>query len=142
MAANANDHRYDDIIHLPHHVSTTRPPMAAADRAAQFSPFAALTGFGAVITETERLTDEKPELDEYEKTAINDRLLRLQEQLRDRPLIAITFFRPDEKKAGGAYVTVSGAVKKLDSYARLVILATGEKIPIDDILEISDVSPE
>ena len=89
---------YDDIIHLPHHVSQTRPRMSAADRAAQFSPFAALTGYGAAVTEAGRLTDQRIELTESEKETLNERLLLLREQLAEPPEVTITYFQPDEKK--------------------------------------------
>lgn len=133
---NQNNRRYDDIISLPHHVSAKHPSMPAADRAAQFAPFAALTGFGAAITETGRLTDEKAELDEYEKAALNEKLSVIAERLDEHPTAAITFFQPDEKKSGGAYVTVTGAVKKIDEYKRRVVLTDGKAIPIDDIMDI------
>ncbi len=127
---------YDDIIHLPHHVSQTRPRMSAADRAAQFSPFAALTGYGAAVTEAGRLTDQRIELTESEKEALNERLLLLREQLAEQPEVTITYFQPDEKKTGGAYVSATGPVKKIDEYERAVLLCGGEKVPIDDIAEI------
>ena len=127
---------YDDIIHLPHHVSQTRPQMSAADRAAQFSPFAALTGYGAAVTEAGRLTDRRVELTESEKEALNERLLLLREQLAEWPEITVTYFQPDEKKSGGAYVSVTGAVKKIDEYERTVRLFGSEKISIDEIVEI------
>ena len=127
---------YDDIIHLPHHVSTKHPHMALRDRAAQFSPFAALTGHGAAIKETARLTDERVELDEYMKNVLNDKLQTIAERLKDKPDIMITYFRPDEKKNGGAYVTVMGTVKKLDAYERVVVMTDGQEIPMDDIVDI------
>lgn len=134
---NADDeHRYDDIINLPHHVSETRPPMSQHDRAAQFSPFAALTGFGAAINETARLTDDRIELDESSKDAIADRLQLLQERIEDHPTVAITYFKPDEKKAGGSCVTVKGCVKKIDDYARMMMMTDGTKIPIEDIIAV------
>ena len=127
---------YDDIIHLPHHVSTKHPHMALLDRAAQFSPFAALIGHGAAIKETARLTDERVELDEYMKNVLNDKLQTIAERLKDKPEIMITYFRPDEKKNGGAYVTVMGTVKKLDAYERVVVMTDRQEIPMDDIVDI------
>ena len=104
--------QYDDIINLPHHVSKTRPQMSMVDRAAQFSPFAALTGYDAAIKETGRLTDEKVNLSEEEKEALDRKQQILMEWLGDHPALTITFFVPDEKKSGGAYMTKSGNLKK------------------------------
>lgn len=98
--------------------------------------FAALTGFGAAIAETGRLTDARIELDEYEKASLNEKLGRIQEQLHERPTVTMTFFRPDNRKAGVAYVSVAGAVKKLNEYERLIVLEDGANVPIDDIVEI------
>lgn len=125
---------YEDILHLPHHVSEKHPPMSRLDRAAQFSPFAALTGYEAAVEETARLTDRHIELDEGEKEAIDQRLTLVQERLPAPIKVTITYFVPDKKKAGGAYVSVSGTVKKIDDYKRKVILRNGTSIPIDDIL--------
>jgi hypothetical protein len=127
---------YDDIINLPHHVSSSRPHMSTLDRAAQFSPFAALTGYDSAVKETARLTDERIELDEDMKAAIDERLLIIQEQLDDQPQVSITYFQPDNRKDGGAYIVANGCVKKLDEYERSVFMMNGTKIPIDDIIEI------
>ena len=127
---------YEDILHLPSPVSSTRPQMPIADRAAQFSPFAALTGHGAAIRETARLTDRRRELSEDEQTALGDKLTMLAEIASDHPVVSITYFRADEKKDGGSYVTAAGAVKKVDDYERMVALMNGTKIPIRDIVEI------
>ena len=128
--------QYDDIINLPHHVSKTRPQMSMLDRAAQFSPFAALTGHNAAIKETGRLTDEKVDLGEEEKEVLDRKQLFLIEKLSERPALTVTYFVPDEKKAGGAYVTRSGNLKKIDAFERWMQLIDGTKIPLDDILEI------
>ncbi len=125
---------YDDIFHLPHHVSTTRPHMAAIDRAAQFSPFAALTGYGAAVKETARLTDERVELDDYMKDDLSNRLQIIADRLKEHPEIAITYFQPDAKKNGGAYVTAAGTVKKIDE--RVIVMTDGTAIPIDEIISI------
>lgn len=127
---------YDDIIDLPHHVSATRPQMSMMDRAAQFSPFAALTGYDAAIKETVRLTDQKIDLDDYEKEEINDKIQLITEHLGEDFEVVITYFQPDSRKAGGAYVDAVGIVKKIDEYDRVIILQDGKKIPIDDILDI------
>lgn len=112
MNNSNNMHKYDDIINLPHYTSSKRPRMAMIDRAAQFSPFAALTGYDAAVKETARLTEDRVELDEYQKSALNDRLQILQERLSDTPVISIKYFVPDERKSGGAYCTETGIIKK------------------------------
>lgn len=127
---------YDDIINLPHHVSASRPRMSALDRAAQFSPFAALTGYDDAVKETARLTDERVELDESSKAALNERLLMIQGQLDDQPQVSIIYFQPDDKKAGGTYITATGCVKKIDEYERTAVMKDGTKISIDDIIKI------
>ena len=110
--ANGNNHRYDDIIDLPHHVSATRTRMSMIERAAQFSPFAALTGYDAAIKETWRLTDQRIELSEECRAALDRKQMLLLDHIGDRPEISITYFVPDERKNGGTYVTVTGKVKK------------------------------
>ncbi len=127
---------YDDIINLPHHVSGTRPQMSAHDRAAQFSPFAALIGYDAAVAETARLTDERIELDESQKEALSQRLLMLSEQIDDHPEAVFTYFVPDKRKSGGKYVTATGSVKKIDEYENVVVLTDGTRISITDIFNI------
>ena len=133
---NTNNHQYDDIINLPHYVSPTRPRMSMIDRAAQFSPFAALTGYDAAIKETGRLTDERIELSEESRATLDRKQQLLMDNLADRPEVSLTYFVPDERKSGGAYVTVTGQVKKVDDYQRLLLLTDGTKIPLDDILDL------
>lgn len=128
--------KYNDIIHLPHHVSKTRPPMKAIDRAAQFSPFAALTGHGAAVKETARLTDKRVELDEYMIDTLSHKLQIIEEVLKEGPEIEITYFQPDTKKKGGSYVTAIGTAKKIDQYKSLVIMTDKTVIPIDEIISI------
>lgn len=128
--------KYADIIDLPHHQSDTRPKMSNYDRAAQFSPFAALTGHADSIKETARLTDEYSEPSEEMKTIMNEKILFLMEQLENQPEITITFFKPDEKKQGGAYITITGVVKKIKTYERQIQMTTGDLIPIDMIFGI------
>lgn len=127
---------YEDIINLPHHVSPTRPQMPMSDRAAQFSPFAALTGYDAAIKETGRLTDAKIELDDEGLNDLNMKFQFLLEHLDDEPEVQITYFKADERKAGGAYLEAIGIVKKLDDFERLITMQDGAKIPMDDILSI------
>ena len=130
------NNRYDEIINLPHHVSKTRPQMPMSDRAAQFAPFAALTGYDAAIKETGRLTDERIELDEEALTALDRKYQLLMDALNEEPEIEITYFKPDERKSGGEYVTVIGAVKKVDDFERQITMQDGAKIPMDDVLSI------
>ncbi len=141
MPKQDEGHRYDDIINLPHHVSETRPHMSMHDRAAQFSPFAALSGYDDAVKETARLTEQRIELGEDEAQKLAQRLNLLQNRLREMPdsgapEVKITYFVPDERKAGGKYVTVNGAVMKIDTYARTLTLADGTKIPIDEIINL------
>lgn len=129
-------HKYDDIIGLSRPVSRVKRPMSAAERAAQFSPFAALTGFEAVIDETARYTASRGELSEDEKALLNEKLMLLQDALTEMPEARFEFFRPDERKEGGEYVSVTGRVKRIDSLARCLLLQSGEAIAIDDIYSI------
>lgn len=128
--------KYDDIIDLPHHVSATHPHMPMIDRAAQFQPFRALTGYEDAVHETARLTDEKPELTEEEKSLLDMKLQELADILSDSPKITLTYFQPDKKKSGGAYVTVTGQLKKIDDFEGVLILMGGERILIENILDI------
>ena len=128
--------RYDDIIHLPHHVSKTRPQMSMMDRAAQFSPFAALTGYDAAIKETGRLTDEKIERGEETKAVLDRKQCYLSNMISVQPEITVTYFLPDERKSGGTYLSVTGKLKRIDEYERMMILTDGKKIPLDDIMDI------
>ena len=131
-----NEHNYDDIIHLPHHVSAKHPQMPLMDRAAQFSPFAALTGHAVAIQETARVTEEWMELDEGEKAVLDERMQLLRENLSQKPEITFTYFAPDEKKSGGAYLTVTGRVKKIDGYGRRVILEDGTDLDMGRLFSI------
>ena len=137
MNGNVDDpHRYDDIIDLPHFTSKTHPRMSPENRAAQFAPFAALVGYDAVIKETARLTDKRMVLDEDEKLVISSKLQLIQDNIKERPEVAFTYFLPDAKKSGGAYVVITGKVKKVDEHQRAVVMASGEVIPIDEVIAI------
>ncbi len=127
---------YDDIISLPHHESAKHPKMPALDRAAQFMPFAALTGHNSAVMETERLTDSRMELDEMKKEELNEHLQFIKEQLLQKPQISITYFLPDTQKNGGAYLTITGTVRKIEQTRHQVIMENGTVIPMDDIYEI------
>ena len=128
--------KYDEIMGLPHHVSKTRPQMPMSDRAAQFAPFAALTGYDAAIKETGRLTDEKIELDVEALSALDMKYQLLMEALDEAPEVTITYFQPDERKAGGKYVSAVGTVKKIDDFERRITMRDGTRIPMDDVLSI------
>lgn len=128
--------KYVDIINLPHHVSRKHPQMSMEARAAQFAPFAALTGYGDEVRETGRLTDQRIELDEELKTIINNKLQIIQEQIALKPKLTITYFVPDKKKSGGEYVTITGIVKKIDTYNQLIIFTDNMAIPINEIIKI------
>lgn len=127
---------YDDIIDLPHYVSVKHPHMPMIDRAAQFSPFAALTGYDAAIKETARLTGERLDLDDCEKAALNDKLQLLLNRIAERPYVSITYFQPDKRKAGGEYVITSGSIKRINRYERTLLMDNGVKIVIEDIIDI------
>ena len=129
-------YKYDDIINLPRPVSKKRSPMSNFDRAAQFSPFAALTGYDAVIAESGRLTDTQIELDEGGKALLDEKLQIIREHLEDHPAVKLTVFCPDSRKSGGAYEEITGQVKKIDPVARILVLISGEVIPIDRIYGI------
>ena len=128
--------KYDEIMGLPHHVSKTRPQMPMSDRAAQFAPFAALTGYDAAIKETGRLTDERIELDVEALSALDMKYQLLMDALDDEPEVTITYFQPDERKAGGKFVSAVGAVKKIDDFERRITMRDGTRIPMDDVLSI------
>ncbi len=131
---------YNDIIHLPHHTSSKRPRMSLMDRAAQFSPFAALTGYEDAIEETGRLTESIAEPDEYPMAVLDQKCRRLSELAGKHPQITVTRFLPDDRKDGGAYETLSGKLKKIDSYTKTVILLDGTMIPFRNIVALeSDV---
>lgn len=130
------EQRYEDIINLPHHVSTKRPHMSALDRAAQFSPFAALTGHAAAIKESARMTEAYVELDGDQKEELDRSLQEIRMHISKRPQVRITYFVEDEKKAGGAYVTVEGRVKKLDEYAHTVVFEDGSYVTMQSIYTI------
>jgi len=134
---NKDKHQYDDIINLQHHVSSNREHMSILDRAAQFSPFAAVVGYDGAIKETARLTDHRIELDEAEKTILDEKLRIVQEQLSKQQQIEFVFFRPDEMKAGGSYICVTGTVKKIEGYERTVVMQDGTRIPIEEIVDIT-----
>ena len=127
---------YDDIINLPHHVSQKRRQMSSENRAAQFAPFSALTGYSDAIKETGRLTDKKIELDEERKIILNTKLQILNENLKNKPEITITYFVKDHKKNGGAYKDINGIIKKINIYEQEILLEDKTKILLNDIFDI------
>ena len=127
---------YEDIVDLPHHVSRKHPQPTMADRAARFTPFAAITGYEEMVLEEARVTDDRIEMDESSKAALNEKLNMILEFIDEQPEVSITYFEPDKRKAGGAYITVTGTVKRIDEYEHLVIMTDGKKINIDDIYNL------
>lgn len=143
MAEVSKNHAYDDIINLENPTSKTHPRMSLYDRAAQFSPFAALTGHDAVIREAARVTEEKQELSEDVLALLNEQLNTIRQNAGSGQTVTITYFIPDDKKSGGAYVTHTGTVKKIDEYEGAIIMADQTVIPIDQIRELhGDLLPE
>ena len=136
MKVQDKENSYEDIIHLPHHVSTVHPHMPVSDRAAQFAPFAALTGYGDVIKETARQTDAKPELSEDEKEILDYKIQLACGLQGEKPGVVITYFVPDEKKSGGAYHTAGGRIRRINSDAGQLVLEDGMQIPLDCIVDI------
>lgn len=128
---------YDDIINLPHHVSLVRPQMSMQDRAAQFSPFAALTGYDAAICETARLTDKKIILSEDAQVALDFKMSIVRSQLPSHPFVTVVYFVPDGLKEGGAYLTHTGQIKKIDDVDRVILMLDGIKIPFDDVFDLN-----
>ncbi len=132
-----NTNKYEDIIHLPHHVSSTRVPMPMAERAAQFSPFAALTGYEEAVDETGRLTSRRIIPDEDMLVRMSESLQFIAAHLSEQPQVTLTYFVPDERKAGGSYTTLTGHVKKLDEIARTLTFTEGTTVSLDAIVDIS-----
>ena len=131
---------YDDIINLPHPTSQRHPRMPIRDRASIFSPFAALSGHGAAIEETARLTERRIELDEDSRAELDRRQAALLEHIDEQPEVTVTWFQPDERKDGGAYLTATGRLKKFRELERLLVLADGTEIPLEDVVALeSDI---
>lgn len=136
MAQLTNSHKYDDIIGRSHPVSAVHPPMTREERAAQFLPFSALTGYEDAISETQRLTENRKELDENKKAVLDERIRMLMAKLSDHPRIRITYFLEDDKKEGGEYITVEGSLLKISEYEKKVQMMDQTVIPISDIIDI------
>jgi hypothetical protein len=128
---------YRDIMDMPHHVSKSRPQMPMRNRAAQFAPFAALTGYEEAVCETARLTESKAELCEDDAEELNKKIRLIGERIAAEPYCEVTYFVPDQRKSGGEYITVSGNVRFIEEATRQMIFCDGLRIPIDDIVKIS-----
>lgn len=133
---NGSDRKYDDMLHLPHHVSKTRRRMSRLERAAQFSPFAALTGYDATIQGAGRLTDARAVLTESSHERLDEKLRRILEEIGHQPEVTITYFEPDLRKEGGAYIRVTGRVKKVDGYAQIMTLTDETEIPMEQVFDL------
>ena len=134
-----DEHRYDDIMQLPHHQSSKRAHMSLYDRAAQFAPFAALTGHDAAIEETARLTEAEVTLDDTAIAAINERLYEISQHLSEQWKVSITYFRPDEKKKGGSYLTDVGCICKINEAEQFILMDNGMHIKMERIIKIEVV---
>lgn len=130
-------HRYDDVINRQHPTSKKHPRMSNMNRAAQFAPFAALTGYEESIEETARLTDRRIELSEYEIEELNAKLNFIQDRIKEHPKVTVTYFQPDERKEGGAYITVSGEAINVDCFKKLLSLKEKRIINFFDITSIN-----
>ncbi len=128
--------KYDDIISLPHHKSKTHRHMSLSERAAQFAPFAALTGFEETLDEVNRITETKKELSDDEKEIINQKLLMILDNLPERIDVEITYFEKDKNKSGGHYLTLKSSIKRIDEINHQLIMSNNKKISIDNILDI------
>ena len=133
---HSNTHLYDDIIHLPHHSSPTRPRMSMEERAAQFAPFAALTGHDAAVAEAGRRTEERIELAPDSRAEL-DAVLQQLKAMPVQPVVTITYFRADERKTGGAYLTRSTRLRNIDPVQHTVTLEYGEVVGMEDVLEVT-----
>lgn len=134
------NNNYDNIINLPHHVSSKHPQMSLEARTAQFAPFSALTGYEDEVKETERLTYDRIELDDEVKNILNHKIQMIIKQLSERPTVSFTYFVPDTRKEGGKYITVIGNVRKIDKYKQIIVLEDKTEIPIKEIIDISKVN--
>lgn len=134
-----DEHRYDDIIQLQHHQSTKRAHMSLHDRAAQFAPFAALTGHEAAIEETARLTENEIMLDETAIADVNDKLYEISQHLAEQWRVSITYFKPDRKKQGGAYLTDVGVIRKINETEQFILMDSGMRIKMEQIIKVEVV---
>lgn len=127
---------YEDIVNLPRHISKVHPQATMADRAARFSPFAAISGYEDMVKEAARVTEERIDITDATKELLNEKLNMIIEFLDEEPEVAITYFEPDKKKDGGAYISITGTVKRIDEYERIVLMSDDKKIRIEEIYAI------
>ena len=127
---------YEDIVNLPRHISKVHPQATMADRAARFSPFAAISGYEDMVKEAARVTEERIDITDATKELLNEKLNMIIEFLDEAPEVTITYFEPDKKKDGGAYISITGTVKRIDEYERIVLMSDDKKIRIDEIYAI------
>ena len=127
---------YEDIVNLPRHISKIHPQATMADRAARFSPFAAISGYEDMVKEAARVTEERIDITDATKELLNEKLNMIIEFLDEEPEVTITYFEPDKKKTGGAYVSITGVVKRIDEYERIVLMSDDKKIRIEEIYAI------
>lgn len=127
---------YEDIVNLPPHISKKHPQPTMKDRAARFAPFAAITGYEEMVLEEARVTEERIELDEGAVFMLNEKLSIILEFLDEKPDVRITYFEPDKKKSGGAYVSIIGTVKRIDEYEQVVVMTDGKKVRINEIFSL------
>ena len=131
-----NDYKYNDIINLPHHVSKKHPQLSKASYAAQFSPFAALSGYDGIVLEAARITDERVELGDKENDILNAKLQVIGDHIKEHPEIKVTYFEKDKKKSGGAYLQRNACIKRIDDVERIMYFTDGTNLPIDDITDM------
>lgn len=127
---------YEDIVNLPRHISKVHPQATMADRAARFSPFAAISGYEDMVKEAARVTEERIDITDATKELLNEKLNMIIEFLDEAPEVTITYFEPDKKKDGGAYISITGTVKRIDEYERIVLMSDDKKIRIEEIYAI------
>lgn len=127
---------YEDIVNLPRHISKVHPQATMADRAARFSPFAAISGYEDMVKEAARVTEERIDITDATKELLNEKLNMIIEFLDEVPEVTITYFEPDKKKDGGAYISITGTVKRIDEYERIVLMSDDKKIRIEEIYAI------
>lgn len=128
--------KYSDIIEMPHHVSRKHKHMSVSSRAAQFSPFAALSGYDGQIIEEARLTNNKLDIREDSLGRLNETLGDIIERIKEKPLVEVTYFKPDDKKDGGKYVSLSGCVRRVDEVFREMIFTDGSRVSLNDVLDL------
>ena len=131
-----DEHKYDDIINLEHHVSTKHSRMSLENRSAQFAPFSALTGYEEAVTEEARITESRIDIDEEAKMEVNEKLNYIMKHLDKNIIVSVTYFEKDKKKQGGSYKTIKGIIKKIDDFRKTIEMQTGEIIKIEELKKI------